>query len=104
MYAASTRGFIPESMYITDGCDGSTAIEFCAELPTAHVAKAALACVADVATDIPTTSESPNNVEAPMEINFLIVVSGAGKEFIAIFRWSGRAPSALFPLPIVRLG
>jgi hypothetical protein len=30
-------------MYITVGCEGSTAIEFCAALPAEHVAKVALA-------------------------------------------------------------
>ena len=43
MYAASTLGFIPESMYITVGWLGSTAILFCADEPIAHVAKVAFA-------------------------------------------------------------
>lgn len=46
-------------MYITVGCDGSTAIEFWAALPTEQVAKAALA-VGAVLTPVITTSTLAN--------------------------------------------
>ncbi len=45
---------------MTVGCDGSTAIEFWAALPTEQVAKAALA-VGAVLTPVITTSTLANN-------------------------------------------
>ena len=60
IYAASTFGLIPESIYIRVGWLGSTAMLFCAALPTEQVANTALALGA-VVTPVITISTLANN-------------------------------------------
>ena len=82
-------------MYITVGWLGSTVIEFCAALPAAHVASAAFAGAVDATTEMPTIIERVRSTDTPREMDFFRGVRNEGELFIAIFRWSGRAPCAL---------
>jgi hypothetical protein len=65
---------------------------FCADPFSTHAVNAAFAGVRDAPIDIPTTRESVMSAETPREIDFLIEVARVRVIFIAIFRWSGRAP------------